>query len=452
MVGADSRLRSVGDHYRIERSLGHGGMSDVYVAHDEQLERDVVIKVVRAGTDDVDATERVKQEARRTANVVHPNIVAVHEVGTHEGVPFIVMEHVGGETLADRMSAGTLSEQRALEITDEVCQALEAAHRNGLVHADVKPSNILLTEDGRVKLTDFGIARALGDDSTQERLGTIAYVSPEQAQGQRIDVRSDVYSLGVVLYEMLTGRRPHGGETPAEMVAARVFQDPTPPREIEPTLSSEVQDLLLRALARDRGERYPSAAALRADTRRILRGRPADATKPMPEARPQRPQRWWLAAAGLVAVSALAGVMLMGVEPLRTTSVSNVPDVTGHDLPAARAILESSGLELGQILPIRVPGGDPVVVGQHPASGEDVVPGSPVDVDLVVPTTPAGDAEARGTTSGDATGDGSAGTDPRSDGGDMGTEDPDGAGPPGGAGPPDDPPGRDGDPPGRGDP
>jgi serine/threonine-protein kinase len=266
--------------YELHHRLGRGGMAEVYLARDQLLDRPVAVKVLfPALATDAGFVERFRREAQSAANLQHPNIVSVFDWGEANGTYFIVMEYVEGHTLAETIRAeGRLHPDRAAEITSEIAGALGFAHRNGVVHRDVKPGNVLITTDGSVKVADFGIARALSDTSDQNLtktgsvMGTATYFSPEQARGAAVDPRSDLYSLGCVLYELTTGHPPFAGESAMAIAYKHVQENPVMPRQIDPALPETLEAITLKCLAKNPDNRYPSAKDLRADLRRYLDG------------------------------------------------------------------------------------------------------------------------------------------------------------------------------------
>jgi serine/threonine-protein kinase len=266
--------------YELHRRLGRGGMAEVYLARDQLLDRPVAVKVLfPALATDAGFVERFRREAQAAANLQHPNIVSVFDWGEANGTYFIVMEYVEGHTLADTIrDEGRLHPDRAAEVTADIAAALGFAHRNRVVHRDVKPGNVLITPDGGVKVADFGIARALSDSSDQNLtktgsvMGTATYFSPEQARGAQVDPRSDLYSLGVVLYEMTTGHPPFSGDSAVAIAYKHVQENPVPPRHIDPALPETLEAITLKCLAKNPANRYPSAQDLRADLRRYLDG------------------------------------------------------------------------------------------------------------------------------------------------------------------------------------
>jgi beta-lactam-binding protein with PASTA domain len=268
------------DRYEIQSRIGRGGMADVYVARDRLLERRVALKVLFPEfATDPSFVERFRREAQAAANLTHPNVVAVHDWGQQAGTYFIVMEYVDGHSLADLLrTQGRISPQRAAAIAADTAAALSFAHRSGVVHRDVKPGNILLTEAGDVKVADFGIARALGTATEQGLtqagavMGTAAYFSPEQAQGGQPDPRSDLYSLGVVLYEMVGGKPPFTGENPVSIAYKQVHEQPRPLREHVLEVPVAFEAIVAKLMAKNPGARYQSADELRDDLRKFRDG------------------------------------------------------------------------------------------------------------------------------------------------------------------------------------
>ncbi len=268
--------------YELHRRLARGGMADVFLARDQLLDRPVAVKVLFPEfATDPSFVERFRREAQSAANLNHPNIVSVYDWGEEGGTYFIVMEYVDGRSLASILSTeGPLHPQRAAEVTSDIAAALGFAHRNGVIHRDVKPGNVLISPQGQVKVADFGIARAMAagteDNLTQTGsvMGTATYFSPEQAQGLQLDPRSDLYSLGIVLYEMVTGRPPFSGESPVGIAYKHVQEQPVPPRQVNANVPADLDAIDMKLLAKSPGSRYASAEDLRADLRRFREGQP----------------------------------------------------------------------------------------------------------------------------------------------------------------------------------
>jgi tRNA A-37 threonylcarbamoyl transferase component Bud32 len=272
-------------HYRLLDPLGSGGMGLVYRARDTKLLRDVAIKCLppeMAG--DRVATERLKREAQTASALNHPNICTIYEIGEHDGRPFIAMELVEGCPLTDVIAERPLDVSRWLALAIELADALDAAHGRGVLHRDIKPANIIITPRGHAKVLDFGLAKAMaaGESPPSEAqtivttspglvAGTVGYMSPEQARGEALDLRSDIFSLGVVLYEMATGRQTFGGTTLATVVDALLNRSPEPARSVNPSLPADADHILAKALEKDRTLRYQTAADLRADLQRLSR-------------------------------------------------------------------------------------------------------------------------------------------------------------------------------------
>ncbi len=364
--------------YQLGEVIGHGGMAEVHRGRDVRLGRDVAIKLLRPDlARDPSFQGRFRREAQAAAALNHPAIVAVYDTGedSRDGVvtPYIVMEYVEGRTLRDVLaSEGRLLPQRALEITAQICAALEQAHRAGIVHHDIKPANVMLTSTGEVKVMDVGIARAVtGSSSTMTQtaavIGTAHYLSPEQARGEHVDARSDIYSTGCVLYELLTGGPPFAGETPVAVAYQHVREDPVPPSRIEPDVSESVDAIVLTAMAKNPVNRYASAADMRDDIERALAGQPVEANPVVAEEnagllppppttvliRQPPPRRGRALAYTMLGVATLLVfvVALVLARSLLSGSGSdvNTPNVIGQSLADARATLEASGLKVGTI-------------------------------------------------------------------------------------------------------
>jgi eukaryotic-like serine/threonine-protein kinase len=274
---SDSLIDTLFDgRYRIQRKLGAGGMADVYLAEDQELGRRVAIKILnsRHGNDD-QFIERFRREAKNAAALNHPNIVSIYDRGEAEDTYYIAMEFLDGRTLKELIvSRGAAPINVAIEYARQILSALRFAHRHGIVHRDIKPHNVLVDGEGRVKVTDFGIARAGTSQMTETGsiVGTAQYLSPEQARGGEVDPRSDLYSLGIVLYELLTGKTPFEGDTPVEIAMKHLSASPKPPSKLRPDIPPELDMVVLRALAKNPDDRYQSADEMEADLDRVARG------------------------------------------------------------------------------------------------------------------------------------------------------------------------------------
>jgi serine/threonine-protein kinase len=274
------------DRYELVRHVARGGMAQVYLAKDLLLDRPVALKVLFPELSvDHSFVERFRREAQAAANLSHPNIVPIYDWGEGERTYFIVMEYVDGRTLSQLIHQGPLDAEQAASIAADVAAALEFAHRHGVIHRDVKPGNVLIDRSGQVKVTDFGIARAVG---TQEGLtqtgavmGTATYFSPEQAQGHPVDVRSDVYSLGVMLYEMVVGKPPFAGDSPVAIAYKHVREEPIQPSRANRAVPRSLEAIIMQAMAKDPAHRYQTAEDLRNDLLRYLRGNAVYADPPL---------------------------------------------------------------------------------------------------------------------------------------------------------------------------
>ena len=282
MAVTDSLIDTLFDgRYQIQRKLGAGGMADVYLAEDQELGRRVAIKILngRHANDD-QFIERFRREAKNAAALNHPNIVSIYDRGNAEDTYYIAMEYLDGRTLKELIiSRGGAPVNVAIEYARQILSALRFAHRHGIVHRDIKPHNVLVDGEGRVKVTDFGIARAGTSQMTEAGsiVGTAQYLSPEQARGGEVDQRSDLYSLGIVLYELLTGKTPFDGDTPVEIAMKHLSNAPEPPSKLRPDIPEELDMVVLRALAKNPDERYQSADEMESDLERVARGAPVAA-------------------------------------------------------------------------------------------------------------------------------------------------------------------------------
>jgi eukaryotic-like serine/threonine-protein kinase len=389
-----AQARLLGGRYQVGELLGYGGMAEVHKGRDLRLGRDVAIKMLRTDlARDATFQERFRREAQNSAALNHPAIVAVYDTGeeissTGEKLPFIVMEFVNGRTLKEVLAAEQrLQPRRALEIMADICAALEFSHRHGIIHRDIKPGNVMITQNGQVKVMDFGIARALASGATTMTqtsavIGTAQYLSPEQARGESVDARSDVYAAGCVLFELVVGHPPFVGDSPVSVAYQHVREDPKAPSDINREVPPEVDAIVLKALAKNPLNRYQSAQEMRADTLRAVAGRPVLATPVMTEAEtmamtgsryqpqaatttinrpmpggmpPRQPERkmssWWtavLAALGVLAVVALGiGLALSrnnDDDTPKTPTTVAMPNLIGKTEKEAQAAIVAAGL------------------------------------------------------------------------------------------------------------
>ncbi|HEX9776399.1 MAG TPA: Stk1 family PASTA domain-containing Ser/Thr kinase [Actinomycetota bacterium] len=403
------------DRYELAEQLGAGGMAHVYLGRDRVLGRTVAVKtLLSAYAGDPQFIDRFRREAQHAAALNHPNIVSVYDTGADDGTHYIVMEFIEGRTLRDIIrDEGPLLPERAAEIASDVCAGLSFAHSHDIIHRDVKPANIMITSSGAVKVADFGIARAAtGETVTQTAmvLGTAQYFSPEQAQSAPVDARSDVYSLGIVMYEMLTRQVPFTGSSPVAIAYKHVKEDPVPPSRLNPDVPAGLEAIVMKAMAKNPANRYQSADEMREDLQRALHGRQVEATpvladatgminpladetvviertrgtlvKP-PPTEEQRRRRTGLILLGVV-IAAILGVAawaLTGI--LSTPGTVRVPDVRGVPLDQAEDRLEAAGLQVDTGTPVfsEYPSG--TVAEQDPRPSQVVERGSTV---VIIPS------------------------------------------------------------------
>ena len=392
--------RTLADRYAVSRRVGVGGMADVYLATDTQLHRDVALKILHPQyADDEGFVERFRREAQAAAKLQHPNIVQIYDWGREGDFNFIVMEYVEGLSLKDYLSEeGPLEIQDASRIARDVLAALAYAHRSGLVHRDIKPGNILIGADNKVQVTDFGIARAEATSTMTQTgtiLGTAYYLSPEQAQGHSLDGRSDIYSLGIVLYEMLTGRRPFEGESPVSIAYKHVREVPRPPSVYRADLPRPLEAIVMNALAKKPEDRYSSAALMGRDLEAFGQGKAVTATLKVPSAedstqvirrvgmieRQAARRPGWLVALALLL---LTGGLVLGAWSLVTllsTVVGrvDVPKLVQRTPDQANRLLRTAGLDPffqeGEYSDSVAQG---LVTRQDPPAGRSVAHGSQV--------------------------------------------------------------------------
>src|SRR4051812_44622757 len=414
----------LGERYEIGGVLGRGGMAEVHRGRDLRLGREVAVKVLRSDlARDPSFQVRFRREAQAAASLNHPAIVAVYDTGedrtTTGATPYIVMEYVEGETLRDVIRReGHLSSERAMSLSADICGALDFSHRNGIVHRDVKPGNVMITPQGTVKVMDFGIARAVSDSaatmtSTAAVIGTAQYLSPEQARGESVDARSDVYSVGCLLYELVTGAPPFTGDSPVSVAYQHVREDPRLPSSINPEIPPELDAILLKAMSKNPANRYQSAAEMRNDLLRALAGQRVEATPVMGDAEkttilaatpgsygygedgdwdedgdPARRRRRNRIIA-IIAVAALllgAGVGTV-VAPTRGDDTPPaaqqvaVPNLVGAGQADATTRLQQAGLTVGQVTNAPSTAEQKgLVTGTNPAAGAQIDKGATVDL------------------------------------------------------------------------
>ena len=409
----------VDGRYRILRRIGSGGMADVYCAEDSHLGRQVAIKVLhRRFAQDQEFVERFRREAKSAAGLNHPNVVGVFDRGEHEGTYYIAMEFLTGRTLKDIVtSEAPLPQERVIDIGTQILEAAGFAHRHGVIHRDFKPHNVIVDDLGHAKVTDFGIARAGASEMTETGsiMGTAQYLSPEQAQGHAVTATSDIYSIGVMLYEMLAGRLPFEGDSAVAVALKHLSEQPPPISQWRPDVHPALEAVVMAALAKDPSQRWQSAedlaAALEAaraqieprttvarTPRRSRRSRCRPTTpRPRPRLRVHRSQcwrrpptrardrdrerRWPWFAIGLLTLALIAALLYVILSGTLTAEKKDVPRVTGKQLVEARAVLERAGFE---IQTERVRSAQPFdqVVDQDPNPGEQADEGSTVTLEV----------------------------------------------------------------------
>jgi beta-lactam-binding protein with PASTA domain len=403
--------------YRVLRRIGSGGMADVYCAEDSHLGRHVAIKVLhRRFAQDQEFVERFRREAKSAAGLSHPNVVGVFDRGEHEGTYYIAMELLDGQTLKDIVGdEAPLAQDRVIDLGLQILQAAGFAHSHGVIHRDFKPHNVIVDEHGHAKVTDFGIARAGASEMTETGsiMGTAQYLSPEQAQGHAVTATSDIYSIGVMLYEMLAGRLPFEGDSAVAVALKHLSEPPAPISQWRPDVHPALEAVVMAALAKDPAQRWQSAedlaAGLEAARIQIEAGpnggqdtaafaalpvppteetaptqfapTPAPVAAPAEAPRRERRRPWWWWAIGALLL-ALVGVLLyLVLSGVLATEQREVPRVTGKQLVEARAIMERAGFEVHTE---RVQSSQPFdqVVDQDPNGGEEADEGSTVTLEV----------------------------------------------------------------------
>ncbi len=407
----------IDSRYRVEARLGSGGMADVYLAEDTLLGRRVALKLLyHRFAEDQEFVERFRREAQSAAGLSHPNVVAVFDRGEWDGTYYIAMEYLPGRSLKSVIREhGALDPSDAIDIVMQILLAARFAHRRGIIHRDIKPHNVILDEEGRAKVTDFGIARAGASDMTLTGsiMGTAQYLSPEQAQGHAVSESSDLYAVGVVLYELLTGSVPFEGDSPVTVALKQVSEEPAPPSARNPEVSGALDAVVMRALAKDPSQRFQSA-----DEFIVALGQAREGIAPAPtpngapttvvpipagngspgaggpdereRERKSRKRTWWWIVGGAL-VAAIVAVALLAALQQPVAHVT-VPDVTGKTQAVAVATLRRAGLHPKVSLAANAHVASGLVIGETPPSGTIVEKGSSVNV--VVSTGPGSQALA----------------------------------------------------------
>lgn len=366
--------------YTVGQMIGTGGMADVYLGLDTRLDREVAIKVLRRDlAKDPAFVARFRKEALAAGGLNHPGIVAVYDSGEENNSPYIVMELVSGQTLRQKLQAGQLPLSTSLEIIKGILQALDYSHNKGIIHRDIKPSNIMITDSGDIKVMDFGIARATDDigatlTNTWNVVGTAQYLSPEQATGEMADGRSDLYSLGCLMYELLTGRPPFTGETPVSVAYQHVSSPLTPASNINPSLDTNLDQMLEVVLAKDPNNRYQDAAAMLEDLEHVIKGEPV--TTKIKKIFPRRKLF-----TSLTVFAAGITLLAVGYFASAPTGVSiKVPNVVGLTETDARVLLKDFNINIERAPDAKIPLDR--VASQLPLATSDAAAGSSVTLTI----------------------------------------------------------------------
>ena len=401
LAGRGLAGRVLAGRYEIGSQIGRGGMATIHLGTDRLLRRKVAVKILAPRfAHDHRSVARFGREAKAAARLNHANVVSVYDTGSDEGIHWIVMEHVEGNSLEEILrEGGGLTIRRALDITEALCLALDAAHRGGLIHRDVKPANVMIDASGQIKIMDFGIARAIADPAnltaTGLVLGTASYLSPEQARGDPVDARTDIYSLGCVLYEMVTGGPPFAGGTPLGLAYKHVHEEPLPPSFINQAVPVRLEAVIMRAIAKEPAARYASAEAmgravssmLSDQSRRVeatpgpnaglTEASPRD-TIPLPEASEREHRSGRGRRRSIVALVVVAMAGFLGARAVIGPGGITVPDV--GLLPRDRAVdrIEAAGLTAAAMTVRRGDVAQGLVVSQSPMPGQEAELGSNV--------------------------------------------------------------------------
>src|SRR6266511_1694855 len=412
----------VDERYRLERKIGSGGMADVWLAEDTELDRNVAIKILHDRfAQDKEFVQRFRREAQSAAGLQHPNVVSIFDRGEFSDTYFIAMEYVDGPSLKDLVRGG-MGTQDAIDFTRQILNAARFAHRKGIVHRDLKPQNVLIDDEGRARVADFGIARGESSDitATGSVMGTAQYLSPEQAQGKEITPRSDIYSIGVILYEALTGRVPFQGDSAVAVALKQVSEAPRRPSAINPNVPPALDAVVMRALAKDPEARFKDAdaflKALDAAEKAPDRPRPEDtaafaAVAPegeptdVREAEPEEYEeyeerrgrgRWILSALLVAAVAGLFDFALTRPEQVA------VPNVISQEVGTATRLLEDKGFDV-DIKPVPSTAPRDTVTEQDPIPGEKVDEGSTVILTISAGPASVAIPDVQGLSEADAT-------------------------------------------------
>jgi eukaryotic-like serine/threonine-protein kinase len=402
---ADNTL--VDGRYLIQRRIGSGGMADVYCAEDTHLGRQVALKVLhRRFAQDQEFVERFRREASAAAGLQHPNVVGVFDRGKHDGTYYIAMEHLPGRTLKEIVTTeAPLAQERVVDLGTQILHAAGFAHRHGVIHRDFKPHNVIVDDSGSVKVTDFGIARAGASEMTETGsiMGTAQYLSPEQAQGHAVTAASDLYSIGVMLYEMLAGRLPFEGDSAVSVALKHLSEPPPPISQFRPDVSPALESVVMAALAKDPAHRWQTAddfaEALQAAGTQLEHGTMAQDTAafapvPVPVAPPpvvpppptaereaERERRWPWFTIGLLTLALAAFLIFLAVSGLTSADTKEVPRVVGKQLLDARQILERDGFDVEESR-VRSEAPFDQVVDQDPNPAEEAEEGSTVTLEV----------------------------------------------------------------------
>jgi len=409
----------LGNRYEVGQVIGRGGMAEVHEGADTRLNRRVAIKILRPDlARDPQFLDRFRREAQAAAGLNHPNVVAVFDTGEQQIgellVPYIVMEYVDGVTLQHMLANGPrIMPERSLEIIAGILAALDYAHRHGIVHRDIKPANIMINTHGDAKVMDFGIARAMSDALTSVTaasaiMGTVQYLSPEQAKGETVDARSDIYAAGCVMYELLTGKPPFTGETAVSIAYQHVNELPKPPSQVDSAISATLDAVVLHALAKHPAQRYQSAAEMRSDVERVMAGMPVAVavtaaeisnaptvaiplsdTAVMPRIQEQvtvppaqnKPEQGRWIAFGLLGTLAIAGMCFLAFKLSSGNTTMQAPNLVGFSVTDATQTLADAKLKLGTQTPQNDPSALPgTILSQKPEAGTTINEGSAIDI------------------------------------------------------------------------